>query len=39
MSANSIFITMHVLAVLFGFIFLVITVPAHLIYLAIKDNK
>ena len=33
MSANAIFIVLHVLACLFGFVLLLITIPLHLIYL------
>lgn len=33
-----IFIILHIMAVLFGFVFLFITIPAHLIYSAIKSS-
>jgi hypothetical protein len=32
---NFIFIVLHIIAVLFGFWMLIITIPAHLIYLAV----
>ena len=31
---NLIFIALHIAAILFGFVFLFITIPAHLIYLS-----
>ena len=36
---NFMFIILHLMAVLFGFVFLFITIPAHLIYLAVKKKK
>ena len=33
------FLVLHVAAVLFGFVLLVVTIPSHLIYAAIKSNK
>lgn len=36
---NTTFIILHVAAVLFGFVFLFVTIPAHLIYLAISKPK
>ncbi len=33
MSGNTVFIILHILAILFGFVFLFITVPLHLLYL------
>lgn len=36
---NLVFIFLHIMAVIFGFVFLFITVPAHLIYLAVSSKK
>ena len=36
---NFMFIILHIMAVLFGFVFLFITIPAHLIYLAVSKKK
>ena len=33
---NLMFIVLHIMALLFGFVFLFITIPAHLIYLKVK---
>jgi hypothetical protein len=38
MKPSTIFIILHVMAILFGFWALFITVPAHLIYLAVKKK-
>ena len=36
---NFIFVMLHLIAVLFGFWMLIITIPAHLIYSAIVGKK
>lgn len=36
---NAIFIILHVIAVLFGFWMLIITIPLHLIYVAVKGKN
>ncbi len=36
---NLMFIVLHIMAVIFGFVFLFITVPSHLIYLAVINKK
>lgn len=36
--AHFIFILLHIAAVLFGFVFLIVTIPAHLIYSAIAGR-
>lgn len=35
---NTVFIILHIMAVLFGFVFLFITIPAHLIFLALTKK-
>lgn len=35
---NILFIVLHIMAVMFGFVFLFITIPAHLIYLALTKK-
>jgi len=37
--ANLFFIIAHICAILFGFVFLVLTVPLHLLYLNSKRSK
>ena len=37
--ATFFFVLLHILAVLFGFVLLFITIPAHLIYIAITKKK
>jgi hypothetical protein len=37
--ATFFFVILHVIAVLFGFVLLFITIPAHLIYIAITNKK
>tara|TARA_B100000586_G_scaffold103841_1_gene74373 strand:- start:404 stop:673 length:270 start_codon:yes stop_codon:yes gene_type:complete len=37
--ANLFFIIAHICAVLFGFVFLIVTVPFHLLYLNSKKSK
>lgn len=34
-----VFLAMHLLAFVFGFVFLFVTVPMHLVYCAIKSNS
>lgn len=34
-----IFIILHIIALIFGFVFLIVTIPAHLIYAAIGSKK
>ncbi len=36
---NAVFIVLHLMAVLFGFVFLFITIPAHLIYCMMAGKK
>ena len=37
--AHLVFFILHIFAVLFGFVFLFITIPAHLIYSALSKRK
>jgi len=36
---NAIFWILHFLAIMFGFVLLFVTIPAHIIYLVVKGNN
>ena len=39
MGGHVVFIVLHIVAIVFGFVFLIITIPAHLIYAAVSGKS